>query len=210
MYFASVSTDASDTVNIYKLSDYSIHKKISTSKLTYGLSFSPDWTKLVVVGEDDMEVYSVDTGSLLEAHDMPSSPTPAVSYFHTSDTIITGEGVDTDARILLWNDGAPTPAPPSPVPAPPTVSDTLSVTPSLSSTGTLSLTQSLTTTATGSLTLSPSVTETVSASATPSPTGTLSASRTDTATPTVSDTLSVTQAAQYRLPSQCRCHRRCL
>eukprot|EP01061_Rhynchopus_euleeides_P001539 TRINITY_DN110_c0_g1_i3.p1 TRINITY_DN110_c0_g1~~TRINITY_DN110_c0_g1_i3.p1 ORF type:complete len:414 (+),score=60.55 TRINITY_DN110_c0_g1_i3:66-1244(+) len=110
LYFASVGLDA---VNIYKLSDYSLHKTIPKAAVSpQGTSFSHDWSKFVMVGRvvqgsPVMEMYSVETGGQVGSY-MPTE-TFAVSYFHTTDAIVTASGL----KMLLWDYVPATPAPTS-------------------------------------------------------------------------------------------------
>eukprot|EP01061_Rhynchopus_euleeides_P001537 TRINITY_DN110_c0_g1_i1.p1 TRINITY_DN110_c0_g1~~TRINITY_DN110_c0_g1_i1.p1 ORF type:complete len:441 (+),score=80.98 TRINITY_DN110_c0_g1_i1:66-1325(+) len=126
LYFASVGLDA---VNIYKLSDYSLHKTIPKAAVSpQGTSFSHDWSKFVMVGRvvqgsPVMEMYSVETGGQVGSY-MPTE-TFAVSYFHTTDAIVTASGL----KMLLWDyvPAPPTPSPP-PTPAPAIHCDIVTVT----------------------------------------------------------------------------------
>eukprot|EP01061_Rhynchopus_euleeides_P017688 TRINITY_DN29355_c0_g1_i1.p1 TRINITY_DN29355_c0_g1~~TRINITY_DN29355_c0_g1_i1.p1 ORF type:complete len:643 (+),score=55.89 TRINITY_DN29355_c0_g1_i1:56-1930(+) len=110
-HFASLRRcfDNTVTIHIYKLtgSNYPLHRAIQT-RSKYQMSFSHDGSKLAVVGYGDMEVYSVETGKVLQSHIMSSANTGTLSYFHTKDIIITA---DDKADIIMWDDVAPAVAP---------------------------------------------------------------------------------------------------
>eukprot|EP01061_Rhynchopus_euleeides_P000356 TRINITY_DN10230_c1_g1_i1.p1 TRINITY_DN10230_c1_g1~~TRINITY_DN10230_c1_g1_i1.p1 ORF type:complete len:671 (+),score=73.86 TRINITY_DN10230_c1_g1_i1:47-2014(+) len=147
LYFTSLAqtgNSGNHEINIYKLSDYSVHRKIRFERSKAAVCFSQDSSKLVAVGYH-IEVYSVETGDLLELYNKAYDqilhsealdrwrvfePT-AVAYFHTNHTttILMGEGPDGDGTVILWADVAthppqtsapPTPRPTHSTPAPPT------------------------------------------------------------------------------------------